>query len=133
MHENILSCLRPCHVENTGSRLITEVKQQWAKILLAWVTAWEYLMLYALCSKSYKQIIQSHCQPITNGLVIIQTALNNYNIVPLVGKVVRGRELVAETGHQMAIATFPNWLNVFLDLSKKELFQNMINNFLLNC
>ena len=37
-------CLRPYHVEHTSSRLITEVKQHWAKLVLGWVTAWEYLV-----------------------------------------------------------------------------------------
>ena len=40
-----LQCLRPYHVEHTSSRLITEVKQHWVKLVLGWVTAWEYLML----------------------------------------------------------------------------------------
>ena len=35
-------CLRPYHVENTSSRLITEVKQRRARLVLGWVTAWEY-------------------------------------------------------------------------------------------
>ena len=35
-------CLRPYHVEYTGSRLITEVKQRRARLVLGWVTAWEY-------------------------------------------------------------------------------------------
>ena len=39
---NALPCLRPYHVENTGSRPITEVKQRWARSVLGWVTAWEY-------------------------------------------------------------------------------------------
>ena len=29
----------------TGSRLITEVKSGWAKLVLGWVTAWEYFVL----------------------------------------------------------------------------------------
>jgi hypothetical protein len=33
---------RPHHVELTGSRPITEVKQHWARLVLRWVTAWEY-------------------------------------------------------------------------------------------
>jgi hypothetical protein len=37
-------CLRPYHVESTSSRPITEVKQHWAKLVLGWVTAWEYLV-----------------------------------------------------------------------------------------
>ena len=37
-----LRCLRPYHVEYTSSRLITEVKQHWAELVLGWVTAWEY-------------------------------------------------------------------------------------------
>ena len=35
------SCQRPYHVENTGSRPITEVKQHRAQLVLWWVTAWE--------------------------------------------------------------------------------------------
>jgi hypothetical protein len=31
----------PYHVERTGSRPITEVKQHWARLVLGWVTAWE--------------------------------------------------------------------------------------------
>ena len=31
----------PYHIENTSSRLITEVKQCWASLVLGWVTAWE--------------------------------------------------------------------------------------------
>ena len=34
--------LRPYHVECTGSRLITEVKQRRARLVLGWVTAWEH-------------------------------------------------------------------------------------------
>ena len=36
---------RPYHVENTGSRPITEVKQRWAWLVLGWVTAWEHQVL----------------------------------------------------------------------------------------
>ena len=39
---------RPYHVENTGSRLITEVKQRWAWLVLGWVTAWEHQVLLLL-------------------------------------------------------------------------------------
>ena len=38
-------CLRPYHVEHTGSRPITEVKQRRARSVLGWVTAWEYRVL----------------------------------------------------------------------------------------
>jgi hypothetical protein len=38
-------CLRPYHVEYTGSRLITEVKQRRACSVLGWVTAWEQQVL----------------------------------------------------------------------------------------
>jgi hypothetical protein len=39
----ILYCrLRPYHVEYTSSRPITEVKQRRARLVLGWVTAWEY-------------------------------------------------------------------------------------------
>ena len=34
--------LRPYHVEYTSSRPITEVKQRRARLVLGWVTAWEY-------------------------------------------------------------------------------------------
>ena len=37
--------LRPYHVENTGSRPITEVKQRRARLVLGWLTAWEYRVL----------------------------------------------------------------------------------------
>ena len=37
--------VRQYHVESTSSRLITEVKQHWAKLVLGWETAWEYLVL----------------------------------------------------------------------------------------
>ena len=40
-----LSVLWPYHAECTGSRLITEVKQRWAGLVLGWVTAWEYPVL----------------------------------------------------------------------------------------
>ena len=39
-------CIRPYHVENTSSRPITEVKQHRAALVLGWVTAWEYAVLY---------------------------------------------------------------------------------------
>ena len=42
---NADSRLRPYHVENTGSRPITEVKQRRARLVLGWVTAWEYRVL----------------------------------------------------------------------------------------
>ena len=40
-------CLQPHHIECTSSRLITEVKQYWAELVLRWVTAWEYSVLQA--------------------------------------------------------------------------------------
>ena len=36
---------RPYHVEHTSSRPITEVKQRRARLVLGWVTAWEYRVL----------------------------------------------------------------------------------------
>ena len=45
-------CRRPYHVGNTGSRPITEVKQRWARLVLAWVTGWEYRVLPAFCPPS---------------------------------------------------------------------------------
>ena len=38
-------CLHPYLIESTSSRLITEVKQSWAWLVLGWVTAWEYQVL----------------------------------------------------------------------------------------
>ena len=38
---------RQYHVECTGSRQITEVKQRWAWIVLGWETAWEHQVLLA--------------------------------------------------------------------------------------
>ena len=38
----MISCQRPYHVESTGSRPITEVKQRRAWLVLGWVTAWEH-------------------------------------------------------------------------------------------
>ena len=38
---------RPYHVESTGSRPITEVKQRRARLVLGWVTAWEPRVLLA--------------------------------------------------------------------------------------
>lgn len=40
--ECMCSWRRPYHVESTGSRPITAVKQRWARSVLAWVTGWEY-------------------------------------------------------------------------------------------
>ena len=41
-NKNDIKCLGPYHVEYTGSRPITEVKQRRARLVLGWVTAWEY-------------------------------------------------------------------------------------------
>jgi hypothetical protein len=41
MKKSIYIRQRPYHVENTGSRPITEVKQHRALLVLRWVTAWE--------------------------------------------------------------------------------------------
>ena len=38
---------QPYHVESTGSRPITEVKQRRARLVLGWVTAWEHRVLLA--------------------------------------------------------------------------------------
>ena len=46
MHAHIVGRrLRPYHVESTSSRPITEVKQRRARLVLGWVTAWEYRVL----------------------------------------------------------------------------------------
>ena len=47
IQSDVISCLwdlrlRPYHVEYTSSRPITEVKQRRARLVLGWVTAWEY-------------------------------------------------------------------------------------------
>ena len=48
---------RPYHVEYTGSRPITEVKQRWARLVLGWVTAWEHRVLLALFFPSTHSIV----------------------------------------------------------------------------
>ena len=45
--KNLADHSRPYHVENTGSRPITEVKQRRARLVLGWVTAWEHRVLLA--------------------------------------------------------------------------------------
>ena len=55
----VTSWQRPYHVENTGSRLITEVKQHWARLVLGWVTAWEHRVLLAFFHLSQQcQVLQ---------------------------------------------------------------------------
>ena len=39
--KHLIDCQRPYHAENTGSRLISEVKQHRAGLVLLWVTEWE--------------------------------------------------------------------------------------------
>ena len=51
-------CLRPYNVESTSSRLITEVKPHLARLVLGWVTAWEYLVLQTLFL--LRQILNLH-------------------------------------------------------------------------
>ena len=46
-------CQRPYHVESTGSRPITEVKQRRARLVLGWVTAWEHRVLLAFFSSFF--------------------------------------------------------------------------------
>ena len=48
LHEGYISSVcrqRPYHVERTGSRPITEVKQRRSRLVLGWVTAWEHRVL----------------------------------------------------------------------------------------
>ena len=50
LHERYISSVcrqRPYHVESTGSRPITEIKQRRARLVLGWVTAWEHRVLLA--------------------------------------------------------------------------------------
>ena len=51
-------CLRPYNVDSTSSRLIIEVKKHLARLVLGWVTAWEYLVLQRLFLLS--QILNLH-------------------------------------------------------------------------
>ena len=46
IHEMQSHRIRPYSVECTRSRSISEVKQLQAGLVLGWVTAWEYLVLY---------------------------------------------------------------------------------------
>ena len=48
---------RPYHVENTGSRPITEVKQRRARLVLGWVTAWEHRVLLAFFRAGIAQLV----------------------------------------------------------------------------
>ena len=50
--------MRPYNMESTSSRLITEVKPHLTRLVLAWVTAWVYLVLQTLFSLS--QILNLH-------------------------------------------------------------------------
>ena len=56
---------RPYHVESTGSRPITEVKQRRARLVLGWVTAWEPRVLlashFAPFPKLYSALLQWIC------------------------------------------------------------------------
>jgi hypothetical protein len=45
-------CLRPYHVEHTSSRLIPEVKQHWAKLVLGWYGWHKYFCITKICQKS---------------------------------------------------------------------------------
>ena len=46
---------RPYHVESTGSRPITEVKQRRARLVLGWVTAWEHRVLLVFLILSFSR------------------------------------------------------------------------------
>ena len=50
---HFIYCVRPYHVENTSSRPITAVKHHWAVLVLGWVTAWEYTVLYSFLTTAY--------------------------------------------------------------------------------
>ena len=51
-------CLRPYNVESTSYRLITEVMPNLARLVLGWVTPWEYLVLQTLFL--LRQILNLH-------------------------------------------------------------------------
>ena len=53
-------CLRPYHVENAGSRPITEAKQRRAWLVLGWVTAWEYRVLLTFLWHGVTLILKIH-------------------------------------------------------------------------
>jgi hypothetical protein len=55
----IVSRQGPYHVERTGSRPITEVKQHWARLVLGWVTAWESRVPLAFLFANYYPIPSS--------------------------------------------------------------------------
>jgi hypothetical protein len=55
----LCSCQRPYHAEHTSSRLITEVKQHRAELVLGWVTAWEYSVPLAFCQCNQYYLICS--------------------------------------------------------------------------
>jgi hypothetical protein len=55
----IVSRQGPYHVERTGSRPITEVKQNWARLVLGWVTAWESRVPLAFLFANYYPIPSS--------------------------------------------------------------------------
>ena len=62
---------RPYHIEYTSSRLITAVKQCWAKLVLGWVTAWESLVL----------LLYFHPIAIDSAIYILVNANNYCNYV----------------------------------------------------
>ena len=43
----------PYHVEYTGSRLITKVKEHWAWVVLGWETTWEHQVLLAFVMEKF--------------------------------------------------------------------------------
>ena len=51
---------RPYHVEYTGSRPITEVKQRRARLVLGWVTAWEHRVPLPFCKNLLILIIKKY-------------------------------------------------------------------------
>ena len=56
LHLHHSSFSKPSVATNTGSHLITKVKQHWAWLVLGWITAWEHCILLTKLPLSYNQL-----------------------------------------------------------------------------
>ena len=70
---------RPYHVESTGSRPITAVKQRWARSVLAWVTGWEYRVSPAFNNPHTQSISQSSTTTTTTSINPNDRNYRHYN------------------------------------------------------
>ena len=92
---------RPYHVEHTSSRLITEVKQHWARIVLGWETAWDLLVLLAFYKKKEKKEKKNLCSNIFCGARYIATPFSLVRRVPYLCSEEKGmkkRKMVSALG-----------------------------------